>query len=100
MSSSPPFPPPDCPPPLAVGSRQESRLEHELADEMTGHVLRGVPAETPPTHPPLALAKTAEGETPLMAAAGCPSPSCVELVSSKGRNGQAGQGKGTEHNAA
>ena len=47
---------------------------------MTGHVLRGIPAETPPTHHPLALAKTAEGETPLMAAAGCPSPSCVELV--------------------
>lgn len=47
---------------------------------MTGHVVRGVPAETPPTHRPLVLAKTAEGETPLMAAAGCPSPSCVGLV--------------------
>eukprot|EP00752_Nemacystus_decipiens_P016811 g15043.t1 len=59
---------------------EDGELERELAEEMTGHVVRGIPAETPATHHPLVLAKTAEGETPLMAAAGCPSPACVELV--------------------
>lgn len=63
-----------------VRKKKEGKLERELAEEMTGHVVRGIPAETPPTHRPLVLAKTVEGETPLMAAAGCPSPSCVELV--------------------
>lgn len=52
-----------------------------LADEMSSHFVCGVPAETPPVHPPLVLARTVEGETPLMAAAGCPSLACVELVS-------------------
>lgn len=56
-------------------------MEQELADEMTSHVLNGIPAEAPPTHRPLVLARTAEGATALMAAAGCPSPRCVELVS-------------------
>ncbi|CAN0029115.1 unnamed protein product [Scytosiphon promiscuus] len=55
-------------------------MEKELAEEMTSHVLTGVPAETPPTHRPLALVKTAEGATALMAAAGCPSPPCVDLI--------------------
>ncbi|CAM9902033.1 unnamed protein product, partial [Ectocarpus fasciculatus] len=59
---------------------EDSRVERELADEMTSHVVNGVPADTPPTHAPVVLARTAEGATALMAAAGCPSPSCVELI--------------------
>ncbi|CAM9839833.1 unnamed protein product, partial [Ectocarpus sp. 12 AP-2014] len=59
---------------------EDSRVERELADEMTSHVINGVPAETPRTHVPVVLARTAEGTTALMAAAGCPSPSCVELI--------------------
>ncbi|CAM9133251.1 unnamed protein product [Ectocarpus sp. 8 AP-2014] len=59
---------------------EDSRVERELADEMTSHVISGVPAETPRTHVPVVLARTAEGATALMAAAGCPSPSCVELI--------------------
>ncbi|CAM9500627.1 unnamed protein product, partial [Hapterophycus canaliculatus] len=59
---------------------EESRMEKDLAEEMTSHVPHGVPAETPPTHRPLVLATTAEGATALMAAAGCPSPPCVELI--------------------
>ncbi|CBJ30487.1 HECT domain and ankyrin repeat containing, E3 ubiquitin protein ligase 1 [Ectocarpus siliculosus] len=59
---------------------EDSRVERELADEMTSHVVNGVPAETPPPHIPVVLARTAEGATALMAAAGCPSPSCVGLI--------------------
>ncbi|CAM9232298.1 unnamed protein product [Ectocarpus sp. 4 AP-2014] len=55
---------------------EDSRVERELADEM----INGVPAKTPRTHVPVVLARTAEGATALMAAAGCPSPSCVELI--------------------
>eukprot|EP00903_Cladosiphon_okamuranus_P014905 g13802.t1 len=59
---------------------EDAKLEKELADEVTGHVVHGIPAGMPPAHHPLVLVRAAEGETPLMAAAGCPSPSCVELV--------------------
>lgn len=72
------------PPPNFIVPRpnqQEGKLEKELADQMASHVLHGAPAETPPSHHPLVLAKTLEGTTPLMAAAGCPSPCCVEAVS-------------------
>lgn len=56
-------------------------MEKEVADQMVSHVRHGVPAETPPSHRPLVLARTLEGTTPLMAAAGHPSPCCVEAVS-------------------
>ena len=79
--------------PSLFRSPQEAKLEKELADEMTGHIVNGIPAETPPTHRPLALTRTVEGETPLMAAAGCPSPACVELVSVRGTEGRGREGK-------
>lgn len=75
--------------PTPPAREKHGKLERELADEMNGHAVNGIAAETPPTHRPLVLAKTAEGETPLMAAAGSPSPSCVELVRLKEREGGA-----------